>query len=196
MHVEGSVRAGEVTADYRSNDRDGLGKRGEYDTKNGYVGAHVGIGKTWTLTERDTFDVYTRGVWTRQGKDGTTLSTGERLEFDEIDSKRLQLGVRYEHTLNSGIQAKVSPSYASLGRCPTPRRGGCLPPAPAIKANLAEHPFQRGAPQIDARMSGCASLTQPTKTGSAGVSPAGCARCPHNPPTAGGTPALPEAKRR
>jgi outer membrane autotransporter protein len=112
MHVEGSVRAGEVSTDYRSNDlRDSLGKRAEYDTKNGYVGAHVGIGKTWTLTERDTFDVYTRGLWTRQGKDGTTLSTGERLEFDKIDSKRLQLGIRYEHTLNSGIQAYTGFAY-------------------------------------------------------------------------------------
>jgi outer membrane autotransporter protein len=45
------------------------------------------------------------------GKDGTTLSTGERLEFDEIDSKRLQLGVRYEHTLDSGIQAYAGLAY-------------------------------------------------------------------------------------
>jgi hypothetical protein len=84
-------------------------ERAEYDTKSDYVGTHLGIGKAWAFNERDGIDAYVKGIWTRQSKDDTTVSTGDPLEFDRIDSKRLRIGTRYTHALDAHIEA-----YAGL----------------------------------------------------------------------------------
>jgi hypothetical protein len=113
MYLEGSVRGGEVDIDYRTNDLwDYWGHRVsvEYATKNGYVGAHLGIGKTWVVNETDSLDTHVQGLWTRQGSETATITTGEVLEFDRIESRRLRFGVRYEHALSGGVKA-----YAGLG---------------------------------------------------------------------------------
>jgi hypothetical protein len=111
-HVEGSLRGGKVDSDYRSNELvDNQGRRASYDTKTGYFGAHIGGGKRWTLNEQDNIEAYAQGIWTRQSGESARLSTGERLKFDEIDSKRLRIGTRYTHAMSGTLKAYAGIAY-------------------------------------------------------------------------------------
>jgi autotransporter passenger strand-loop-strand repeat protein/autotransporter-associated beta strand protein len=110
VHIEGSLRGGKIDSDYRSNELvDAQGNRASYDTKTGYIGAHIGAGKRWTLNERNSIETDAQGIWTRQGDESAQLSTGERLKFDEIDSKRLRIGTRVTHVMSGTIKV-----YAGL----------------------------------------------------------------------------------
>jgi hypothetical protein len=112
MHLEGSLRGGRVDTDYRSNDlRDNLGNRAQYDAESGYVGAHLGLGKSWTLNAGNRFETYAQGIWTQQGSESARLSTGEWLRFEEVDSKRLRLGTRYTHALSKVIEGYAGLAY-------------------------------------------------------------------------------------
>ncbi|MDR1611940.1 MAG: autotransporter domain-containing protein, partial [Planctomycetota bacterium] len=108
--LDASLRAGSVKADYRSDDlRDQAGVRAEYGAKSAYLGAHLGVGKSFEFSAANRIEPYLRGVWTRQGKDAARLSTGERLEFDAIESMRLRVGARVSHAFTPALTA-----YAGL----------------------------------------------------------------------------------
>ncbi|MDR1275586.1 MAG: autotransporter domain-containing protein, partial [Candidatus Accumulibacter sp.] len=110
MNLEASARTGRVDTDYRSDDlRDANGTRARYDAKSGYTSAHVGVGKDWTLNTQNKLETYLKGIWTRQASDKVRLSTGDRVEFDAIDSKRLRIGARLTHAVSSSVKA-----YAGL----------------------------------------------------------------------------------
>ncbi|MDR1275682.1 MAG: autotransporter domain-containing protein, partial [Candidatus Accumulibacter sp.] len=110
VHIEGSLRGGKVDSDYRSNELvDNQGNRARYDTKTGYLGAHIGAGKRWELNTQDSIETYAQGIWTRQSGESARLSTGERLKFQEIDSKRIRIGTRVTHAMSGTLKA-----YAGL----------------------------------------------------------------------------------
>ncbi|MDR2391308.1 MAG: autotransporter domain-containing protein [Planctomycetota bacterium] len=46
-----------------------------------------------------------QGIWTRQERDAPRLSTGERLEFEAIESRRLRLGARWSRTFRPALAA-------------------------------------------------------------------------------------------
>ncbi|MDR1275006.1 MAG: autotransporter-associated beta strand repeat-containing protein, partial [Candidatus Accumulibacter sp.] len=105
-HIEGSLRGGKIDSDYRSNELvDNQGNRARYDTKTGYLGAHIGAGKRWELNTQDSIEITTQGIWTRQSGESARLSTGERLKFQEIDSKRIRIGTRYTHAMSGTLKA-------------------------------------------------------------------------------------------
>ncbi|MDR1536029.1 MAG: autotransporter-associated beta strand repeat-containing protein, partial [Planctomycetota bacterium] len=108
FNLDASLRAGSVKTDYRSDDlRDQSGVRAEYGAKSAYLGAHLGVGKAFDLSAAIRIEPYLRGIWTRQGRDATQLSTGERLEFDATASKRLRLGLRASRAFTPAITARV-----------------------------------------------------------------------------------------
>ncbi|MDR1277096.1 MAG: autotransporter-associated beta strand repeat-containing protein [Candidatus Accumulibacter sp.] len=112
LMFEASARTGRVDTDYRSDDlRDANGTRARYDAKSGYTSAHVGVGKDWTLNTQNDLETYVKGIWTRQASDKVRLSTGDRVEFDKIDSKRIRIGARLTHTLSSSVKAYAGVAF-------------------------------------------------------------------------------------
>ena len=108
VYLEGSLRGGKAEVDYRS-DEILPGQRVRYDTGSSYVAAHLGLGRNWTLSERNILDTYTQALWTHQASSSTTLSTGSPLHFDALDSERLRVGARFKHGF-----ADVLTGYAGL----------------------------------------------------------------------------------
>ena len=88
---EASARAGRAKSDY------GLhGENAGYDGSNAYYGLHLGVGKTFTLSENASLDAYVRYFWSHQ--DGISVKlrgSGDVYDFADIDSHRLRLGFRY-----------------------------------------------------------------------------------------------------
>jgi hypothetical protein len=110
VYLEGSARGGQIDTDYRSDDlRDGTGNAARYDAKSGYIGAHIGGGKLWTLNKQNSLDVHAQFLWTHQGKETVTLSTGDRVAFEAINSERAKLGARFRRTFLAGLSG-----YAGL----------------------------------------------------------------------------------
>ena len=102
---EGSLRSGIVNTDNRGNPQD------RYDTRSRYFGAHLGVGKQWTLDEREHFDTYAQVLWTRQGKDSATLPDGQKFRIGAIDSRRLKIGTRLNHRFSDQVTGFVGVAY-------------------------------------------------------------------------------------
>jgi outer membrane autotransporter protein len=94
--------------DYRSRDLvSHSGVFARYDGESHYVSAHVGFGKSWALTGSGRLETYAQWLWTRQGSDATTLSTGERLKFSDSESSRLRAGGRFIRALTPAVSGFV-----------------------------------------------------------------------------------------
>ena len=110
-YLDAFLRGGRTETDYRSSDlRDASGRRVEYDIDGTYYGVHLGVGKRVALDAASSLDLSARLLWTHQNGASATLSTGEQVEFESVNSTRLRLGTRYTHTLSERIAA-----YAGVG---------------------------------------------------------------------------------
>lgn len=110
FYYEGSLRAGQVKADYMGNLATGL--NAWFDTKSTYLAAHLKVGKIFTLKNADTVNAYFKYLYSRIGSDDVTVGStmnSENYHFDPVTSHRLQLGFRYTHVLN-----KMSNLYGGL----------------------------------------------------------------------------------
>ena len=104
FYAEASARLGVLNNDYDNDDmRDAFGRRASYDSDSAYYGLHVGAGYVWNLSDKADLDLYARYLWTHQDSDSLSLSTGERLHFDSVDSHRLRLGARFAYTANEYV---------------------------------------------------------------------------------------------
>lgn len=109
-YLEGSMRLGRTDNEYTNSYlHDSLGRIAHYDIDGMYYGMHVGAGYLRQIDEHRTLDMYGKLLWTRQEGDTTMLSTGEKLNFSDIDSWRWRMGARFNY--NDG--AKVG-YYAGL----------------------------------------------------------------------------------
>ena len=98
FRLEGSLRAGKQESKFHSRDyRDVDGVQARYDFHSPYLGAHVGLAHTWKIDERNLFDLLGRYFWVRQQGGHTVLSTGERVKFEDDESRRLRIGGRFTH---------------------------------------------------------------------------------------------------
>ncbi|MDR0587420.1 MAG: autotransporter-associated beta strand repeat-containing protein, partial [Burkholderiales bacterium] len=104
FYMDGSLRLGRVENKFHTNDFVGASNHAEYKIKSMYYGAHLGAGYLLTLDNADDLDFYGRILYTRQGGDKTTLTTGERLRFKAIHSERVKLGARYTWTVNDRVK--------------------------------------------------------------------------------------------
>lgn len=112
IYVEASVRAGELHNEYDSSDlRDAAGRSAEYDSSAAYYGLHMGTGYVWNITENASLDLYGKYFWTRQEGDSVTLSTGDPVDFKDVDSNRLRLGSRFSYMVNEHITPYIGAAY-------------------------------------------------------------------------------------
>ena len=97
LYVDGSFRFGRAKSDYQTHNFDVpeyLGDRlPKFDLDGNYYGAHLGVGYIFEMTETVKLDLGARYLWTRLEGDSVKL-LGDRFEFDDIDSHRLQAGGR------------------------------------------------------------------------------------------------------
>ena len=98
FYVEGSAHMGTLHNEYDSNDlTDFYGNSASFDMDSPYYSLHGGLGYVWNMGCGHDLDIYGKYIWTRvQGTDDT-LTTGDQYEFDDMDSNRVRLGVRYTY---------------------------------------------------------------------------------------------------
>ena len=96
---EGSLRFGRSSMDYSAVLS---GTPTSYDTDTNYIGAHLGLGQRVTEQSGNERELYVRYFYTRQNGTDATLSTGERYEFDAVQSHRLRTGARWMIPQGSG----------------------------------------------------------------------------------------------
>ena len=112
FYAEASARLGVLNNDYDNDDmRDAFGRRASYDSDSAYYGLHVGAGYVWNLSDKADLDLYARYLWTHQDSDSLSLSTGERLHFDSVDSHRLRLGARFAYTANEYVRPYIGAAW-------------------------------------------------------------------------------------
>jgi autotransporter-associated beta strand protein len=104
FYAEASGRAGGVYNKYSSGDlRDNQGRQAAYEASSAYYGLHLGAGYIWEITDAATLDLSGKYFWTRQKGDSVTLSTGEPVEFQVADSKRIRAGARFSYAVNEQV---------------------------------------------------------------------------------------------
>ena len=106
VYTEGSLRAGMLKSDMDNALRDGAGNFYGYESESAYYGAHVGIGKTISLSESSDLDVYGKFFHTYTEGDSFKVA-GDKFEFDSINSNRLRIGAR----ITSNKENKFSTYY-------------------------------------------------------------------------------------
>jgi hypothetical protein len=140
LYLEASLRRGKIDTKFESDYlRDHFGTRAAYTSKAAYTGAHLGLGKLWSLEsvyKGLSLDAYGQALWTRQDADTVTLSTGERVAFDRVSSERLKAGarVRYDFSKQSAVYAGLAYDHEFAGKAKAKLAdfGGAEIPAPKM----------------------------------------------------------------
>jgi hypothetical protein len=99
FRIEASLRAGHLRNEFRTKryeNEDGVPAR--YKVRGPYLAAHLGVGKSWQISEKNNLDVLARYYWTRQNGDRATLPNGEQVRFYDDESQRARIGTRLTHT--------------------------------------------------------------------------------------------------
>jgi len=109
FYTEVSLRAGGVNNDYKNGDF--AGGSVSYDSSTAYYGAHAALGYAFNLKEKTVLDLYGKYFWTRQNGDSVTLSTGESISFDSVDSHRLRVGGRFVYAVSEVINPYAGMAY-------------------------------------------------------------------------------------
>ena len=132
-YYEGSLRYGKLTSNYNSGN---LGVAGaDYDTDANYWGAHLGLGKVFQLTDKNSIDTYCKFFYTNLGSSSANISVNN-VEFDAVKSKRSRLGFRFNHATSDvrSIYAGLAWQHEFDGSaCATV--DGVSAPSPSIKGN-------------------------------------------------------------
>jgi len=104
-YLEASARLGRLSNDYGSDDlRDASGQTADYDATTTYASFHIGAGTVFTLSESVVFDFYGKYFYTWLEAERTTLPTGERMKFDDVESSRLRVGTRVRYDMNDHVK--------------------------------------------------------------------------------------------
>lgn len=112
FYAEASARMGKLHNKYDNGDmRDATGRKAEYESSTPYYSLHAGAGYIWTINEKASLDLYGKYFWTRQDGDSLTLSTGEALRFDAVDSHRVRVGGRFAYTLNDYVAPYIGAAF-------------------------------------------------------------------------------------
>lgn len=112
FYVEGSGRMGGLYNNYSNGDlRDGFGREAEYDSYAPYYSFHAGLGYIWDINEQASLEFYGKYLWTRECGDSVTLSTGEEVDFEDIDSSRLRFGTRLDYRVNEYITPYIGVAW-------------------------------------------------------------------------------------
>ena len=93
FYVEGSLRAGSVHNNSRSDLREANGTPHSFETNTPYFGAHIGVGKEIALKNGDSVDVYGKYFYNR--RNSTSFNAGGQFDLDAVTSQVLSVGARY-----------------------------------------------------------------------------------------------------
>ena len=105
VYTEGSLRAGMLKSEMTDALSDGGNKYG-YESETAYYGAHIGVGKIFSLGDDSDLDVYGKFFHTYTEGDSFNVA-GDEFEFDSINSDRLRIGAR----VTSNKENKFSTYY-------------------------------------------------------------------------------------
>ena len=105
VYTEGSLRAGMLKSEMTDALSDGGNKYG-YESETAYYGAHIGVGKIFSLGDDSDLDVYGKFFHTYTEGDSFKVANDE-FEFDSINSDRLRIGAR----VTSNKENKFSTYY-------------------------------------------------------------------------------------
>ena len=105
VYTEGSLRAGMLKSEMTDALSDGDNKYG-YESETAYYGAHIGVGKIFSLGDDSDLDVYGKFFHTYTEGDSFKVANDE-FEFDSINSDRLRIGAR----VTSNKENKFSTYY-------------------------------------------------------------------------------------
>ncbi|MGM9540843.1 autotransporter outer membrane beta-barrel domain-containing protein, partial [Anaerovibrio sp.] len=138
LYLEGSVRAGRMQNDYRSDD---IGASSQsYDNSAGYYAMHMGVGKVMQVSGRDVVDVYGKLFYTHQNGSSARLTSGHVYDFAAIDSVRSRLGCRYTFGLDDAgsVYAGLAWQHEFGGTADATIRAGSYAvtaPSPGVKGD-------------------------------------------------------------
>ncbi|MDR1870969.1 MAG: autotransporter outer membrane beta-barrel domain-containing protein [Deltaproteobacteria bacterium] len=108
-YVEASGRIGEAKADFETKTRFN-GRRLRFDASGTYVGAHLGTGFDFQVTEEANLDVYVKYLWNRQeGSDERLL--GQKFTLDDAESSRVKTGARFSYNVDDFIKPYFGGAY-------------------------------------------------------------------------------------
>ena len=132
-YFEGSIRAGRMKSDYTGNI---AGVDTSYDISHPYYGFHLGFGRVTKLKGGSSVDTYLKYFYAHQNDADATLATGETYKFDDVDSSRLRLGVRYTKGDNpeNQVYAGIAWEYEFDGDARASYQGMDTP-APSLKGS-------------------------------------------------------------
>mgnify|MGYP002545194400 CR=1 FL=1 len=105
VYTEGSLRAGMLKNELDNAMRDVNGSYG-YETESAYYGAHIGVGKSISLSDSSDLDIYGKFFHTYTEGDSVTIAD-DKFDFDSITSDRLRVGAR----ITSNKENKFSTYY-------------------------------------------------------------------------------------
>ena len=112
FYVEGSAHMGTLHNEYDSNDlTDTNGRVAKFDMDSPYYTLHGGLGYVWNFAEGHDLDIYGKYIWSRvQGTDDS-LTTKDKFEYDDMDSNRIRLGVRYSYAGNARFSPYIGAAF-------------------------------------------------------------------------------------
>ena len=108
LYAEASFRAGMVSTEFSSGD---MGAGAAFDEDTSYLGAHAGLGWIWSVTDKDSFDLYGKFFWTRQNGYTANTDAGEHVRLDDADSLSTRLGARYSHKFTDNVSAYIGAAW-------------------------------------------------------------------------------------
>lgn len=107
-YAELGVRVGMLKNSLSNAVADGFGMHGGYDTETNYFGTHLGVGHIYNIDGSRNIDIYGKYFYTRHSGESFEI-LGDKVEFDDAESSRLRLGLRY----NTNTQNDVSFYYGA-----------------------------------------------------------------------------------
>ena len=111
LYAEGVGRLGHIDTAWHSDDlRDNMDRPADYDLATPYFGAHAGVGYELALGNLVNVDTYGKFFWTHQGGDHADMN-GDMVHFDDVDSRRLRLGVRLDLTAFENLKPYLGAAW-------------------------------------------------------------------------------------
>ncbi len=112
FYAEGSAHMGTLHNEYDSNDLyDPNGNVAKFDMDSPYYSLHGGLGYVWNFAEGHDLDLYGKYIWSRvQGTDDS-LTTKDKFDYDDMDSNRIRLGVRYSYAGNARFSPYIGAAF-------------------------------------------------------------------------------------
>jgi hypothetical protein len=110
IYLETSFHAGNIITSYDSKDYVGADESGnftnaKYNSKSSYYGFHVGVGDIYIIDEDFSLDTFARYIRNVVSKDNNVdLGTGEKINFKDAISSRIQLGTRFNGEFSFSLE--------------------------------------------------------------------------------------------